>query len=111
MAVKKKLSEPDIAPIEIHQPSIYNFFQFIHEYAPLMPYLGMEFYATKKNMAQGLLIDMDGVVYGGDLMIPGADVFIKKPGRSEDSFQLYDQQQSTDPGWKRCANCTSLAWT
>ncbi|NOT75834.1 MAG: HAD-IIA family hydrolase [Cyclobacteriaceae bacterium] len=28
-------------------------------------------------MAQGLLIDMDGVVYGGDLMIPGADVFIK----------------------------------
>ncbi|CAN5301362.1 HAD-IIA family hydrolase [soil metagenome] len=28
-------------------------------------------------MAQGLLIDMDGVVYGGDLIIPGADVFIK----------------------------------
>jgi NagD protein len=28
-------------------------------------------------MAQGLLIDMDGVVYGGDVMIPGADVFIK----------------------------------
>jgi NagD protein len=28
-------------------------------------------------MAQGLLIDMDGVVYGGDIMIPGADVFIK----------------------------------
>lgn len=27
-------------------------------------------------MAQGLLIDMDGVVYGGDTMIPGADVFI-----------------------------------
>jgi NagD protein len=27
-------------------------------------------------MAQGLLIDMDGVVYGGDLMIPGADKFI-----------------------------------
>ncbi len=28
-------------------------------------------------MAQGLLIDMDGVVYSGDLMIPGADKFIK----------------------------------
>jgi NagD protein len=29
-------------------------------------------------MAQGLLIDMDGVVYGGDIMIPGADVFIAR---------------------------------
>jgi NagD protein len=29
-------------------------------------------------MAQGLLIDMDGVVYGGDTMIPGADVFIAR---------------------------------
>jgi NagD protein len=28
-------------------------------------------------MAHGLLIDMDGVVYGGDIMIPGADVFIR----------------------------------
>jgi NagD protein len=28
-------------------------------------------------MAQGLLIDMDGVVYGGDTMIPGADKFIQ----------------------------------
>ncbi|HEY8937866.1 MAG TPA: HAD-IIA family hydrolase [Cyclobacteriaceae bacterium] len=27
-------------------------------------------------MKQGLLIDMDGVVYGGDTMIPGADKFI-----------------------------------
>jgi NagD protein len=27
-------------------------------------------------MAQGLLIDMDGVVYGGDTMIPGADIFV-----------------------------------
>jgi NagD protein len=27
-------------------------------------------------MKQGLLIDMDGVVYGGDIMIPGADKFI-----------------------------------
>jgi NagD protein len=29
-------------------------------------------------MAQGLLIDMDGVVYGGETMIPGADVFIAR---------------------------------
>jgi NagD protein len=29
-------------------------------------------------MAQGLLIDMDGVVYGGDTMIPGADTFVAK---------------------------------
>jgi NagD protein len=29
-------------------------------------------------MAQGLLIDMDGVVYGGDTMIPGADAFVAK---------------------------------
>jgi NagD protein len=27
-------------------------------------------------MAQGFLIDMDGVIYGGDVMIPGADEFI-----------------------------------
>jgi NagD protein len=29
-------------------------------------------------MGQGLLIDMDGVVYGGDLMIPGADEFVAR---------------------------------
>ncbi len=29
-------------------------------------------------MAQGLLIDMDGVVYAGDSLIPGADVFINR---------------------------------
>jgi len=29
-------------------------------------------------MAQGLLIDMDGVVYGGDTLIPGADTFINR---------------------------------
>ncbi|MBL7858101.1 MAG: HAD family hydrolase [Cyclobacteriaceae bacterium] len=29
-------------------------------------------------MAQGLLIDMDGVVYGGDIMIPGADEFVAR---------------------------------
>src|SRR3954464_9009670 len=29
-------------------------------------------------MAQGFLIDMDGVIYGGDTMIPGADRFISR---------------------------------
>ena len=29
-------------------------------------------------MAQGLLIDMDGVIYGGDALIPGADLFINR---------------------------------
>jgi NagD protein len=29
-------------------------------------------------MAQGLLIDMDGVIYSGDALIPGADKFIAR---------------------------------
>lgn len=29
-------------------------------------------------MAQGILIDMDGVIYGGDILIPGADEFINR---------------------------------
>lgn len=29
-------------------------------------------------MQHGLLIDMDGVIYGGDIMIPGADLFIDR---------------------------------
>jgi NagD protein len=29
-------------------------------------------------MQQGLLIDMDGVIYGGDTMLPGADTFINR---------------------------------
>lgn len=29
-------------------------------------------------MAQGFLIDMDGVIYGGDIMIPGADEFVAR---------------------------------
>jgi NagD protein len=29
-------------------------------------------------MAQGFLIDMDGVIYGGDVMVPGADQFVAK---------------------------------
>jgi NagD protein len=30
------------------------------------------------TMAKGLLIDMDGVIYGGDILIPGADTFIAR---------------------------------
>ena len=29
-------------------------------------------------MKHGLLIDMDGVIYGGEIMIPGADLFIER---------------------------------
>jgi NagD protein len=29
-------------------------------------------------MAHGLLIDMDGVIYGGNQLIPGADKFIER---------------------------------
>ncbi|MFM8911947.1 MAG: HAD family hydrolase, partial [Flammeovirgaceae bacterium] len=29
-------------------------------------------------MTHGLLIDMDGVIYGGDTIIPGADAFINR---------------------------------
>jgi NagD protein len=29
-------------------------------------------------MAQGFLIDMDGVIYGGDVMVPGADEFVAR---------------------------------
>lgn len=30
------------------------------------------------NMKQGLMIDMDGVIYAGDTLIEGADIFIKR---------------------------------
>jgi NagD protein len=33
---------------------------------------------TNRIMAQGFLIDMDGVIYGGDIMIPGADEFVAR---------------------------------
>jgi NagD protein len=37
-------------------------------------------------MAQGLLIDMDGVVYGGGILIPGADTFIDKTLTTENTL-------------------------
>jgi NagD protein len=39
-------------------------------------------------MAQGLLIDMDGVVYGGDVMIPGADEFVARLLKENISFSF-----------------------
>jgi NagD protein len=39
-------------------------------------------------MAQGLLIDMDGVVYGGDIMIPGADAFVARLLRQNIPFSF-----------------------
>ncbi|MFZ5971892.1 MAG: HAD-IIA family hydrolase [Bacteroidota bacterium] len=39
-------------------------------------------------MAQGLLIDMDGVVYGGDTMIQGADVFVAELLKREIPFMF-----------------------
>ena len=39
-------------------------------------------------MIQGLLIDMDGVIYGGDVMIPGADAFIAKLIKEDIPFRF-----------------------
>jgi NagD protein len=39
-------------------------------------------------MAQGLLIDMDGVIYGGDALIPGADKFISRLKKSDVPFMF-----------------------
>ncbi|MBT1709537.1 HAD-IIA family hydrolase [Fulvivirgaceae bacterium PWU5] len=39
-------------------------------------------------MAQGLLIDMDGVVYGGDILIPGADAFIDRLLKNDIPFMF-----------------------
>jgi NagD protein len=39
-------------------------------------------------MKQGLLIDMDGVIYGGDTLIPGADKFIGKLVEEEIPFSF-----------------------
>jgi NagD protein len=39
-------------------------------------------------MVQGLLIDMDGVVYGGDLIIPGADLFVQRLLRQNIPFMF-----------------------
>jgi NagD protein len=48
-------------------------------------------------MAQGLLIDMDGVIYGGDALIPGADQFINRLKKSETPFMFMTNNSQRTP--------------
>lgn len=48
-------------------------------------------------MAQGLLIDMDGVIYGGDVMIPGADTFIKNLINKDIPFNFMTNNSQRTP--------------
>jgi NagD protein len=45
-------------------------------------------------MAQGLLIDMDGVVYAGDSLIPGADLFISRLLKENIPFMFMTNQRT-----------------
>jgi len=46
---------------------------------------------------QGLLIDMDGVVYGGDVMIPGADTFINRLLQQKIPFMFMTNNSQRTP--------------
>jgi NagD protein len=48
-------------------------------------------------MKNGLLIDMDGVIYGGDIMIPGADVFIAKLIKEKIPFTFMTNNSQRTP--------------
>ena len=48
-------------------------------------------------MKQGLLIDMDGVIYGGDKLIPGADVFINNLIKSNIPFTFMTNNSQRTP--------------
>lgn len=48
-------------------------------------------------MKQGLLIDMDGVIYGGDKLIPGADVFINNLIKSDSPFTFMTNNSQRTP--------------
>jgi NagD protein len=48
-------------------------------------------------MAQGLLIDMDGVIYGGDALIPGADQFINRLKKSDIPFMFMTNNSQRTP--------------
>ena len=48
-------------------------------------------------MKQGLLIDMDGVIYGGDKLIPGADVFINNLIKSDIPFTFMTNNSQRTP--------------
>jgi NagD protein len=48
-------------------------------------------------MPQGFLIDMDGVIYGGDVMIPGADEFIARLLRDNIPFTFMTNNSQRTP--------------
>lgn len=48
-------------------------------------------------MTHGLLIDMDGVIYGGDILIPGADDFIAKLIRQDIPFMFMTNNSQRTP--------------
>jgi NagD protein len=48
-------------------------------------------------MAQGLLIDMDGVIYGGDTLIPGADQFIGRLLKNDLPFMFMTNNSQRTP--------------
>jgi NagD protein len=48
-------------------------------------------------MAQGFLIDMDGVIYGGDVLIPGADEFISKLVKEDIPFTFMTNNSQRTP--------------
>lgn len=48
-------------------------------------------------MAQGFLIDMDGVIYGGDIMIPGADEFVARLLRENIPFTFMTNNSQRTP--------------
>jgi NagD protein len=48
-------------------------------------------------MKQGLLIDMDGVIYGGDRLIPGADIFIDTLLKQDIPFMFMTNNSQRTP--------------
>lgn len=48
-------------------------------------------------MAHGLLIDMDGVIYGGDFLIPGADTFIARLLKDKIPFTFMTNNSQRTP--------------
>ena len=52
-------------------------------------------------MKNGLLIDMDGVIYGGDIMIPGADAFIAKLVKEKIPFTFMTNNSQRTPAGNR----------
>ena len=48
-------------------------------------------------MAQGFLIDMDGVIYGGDVMVPGADEFVARLLREKIPFTFMTNNSQRTP--------------